>query len=72
MKEIKQLHKLIVKWKLSQQFIARQIGMAESTFKNKLNPNAKLYSFTPEEIKKVKKVLSKLADELKKASEIPG
>lgn len=43
------LHQLVKKYCLNQQYLARQMGMPWSTFKNKLNDADDTYRFTPGE-----------------------
>lgn len=60
------MHELIIKWKISQQNIAREIGMPESTFKNKINPNQTAYDFTEKELSKIVATLTKMRNDIDK------
>lgn len=64
MTDLKQLNKLIMKWKLNKSLLAEKIGMPKTTFSFTLN-GKKHYKFTPEQLEKLTKVLIKMSDDLK-------
>lgn len=64
MTDLKQLNKVIMKWKLNKSLLAEKIGMPKTTFSFTIS-GKKHYKFTPEQFEKLTKVLSKMSDDLK-------
>jgi hypothetical protein len=62
--------KLISEWNLNRVTLASKIGMAVTTFKNKLNENQTAYKFTETEEQKLIDVLRELAAEIEKVDGI--
>jgi len=58
------MNELIIKWRLNRGLLASKIGMAQSTFNNKLNPKH-FTSFSDKEIQLLKEILIELRNELK-------
>lgn len=65
---MQQLQSFITRWKLNMPILASKMGMAASTFKNKLNPNLPAYRFTEAEEKKLIDVLRELTADIEKVA----
>lgn len=58
------VREFIKKWKISGVLIAEKIGMPTGTFNNKFRTNQTVYKFTPEELTKIEKVLTDMAEDI--------
>jgi hypothetical protein len=62
--------KLISEWNLNRVILASKMGMAVTTFKNKLNENQTAYKFTETEEQNLINVLRELAADIEKVAGI--
>ena len=61
---MQEIYNLISYWRLNKVVLAEKMGMPVSTFKNKLYPTQKQYSFTEQEKKKLIEVLQSLRTDI--------
>lgn len=63
MQNLQAISELITKWKLNQTMLAERLGIPKATFANNLK-GRKYYSFTDEQLGKLKSVLIELRSDI--------